>query len=273
MDVEDNEKEIISEIDKIIDKAFFSEEKISLKDTLKKISSSKFKLSYFLMDILKNHSIKSNPEIEINLETLVNSKILKKPKGLSDVVYINLLTNLKKHLDAFFVIINQKLKNLDPNEFQEAEKILEKNKELIRKRFNYYETKDVTTVFVEKEFNGQASFVLKKHLKTTEFLTILKELRSKGFVINETTTDKFMNIFSGNYLTNEERVNWSGTRKELYLFVRNLKPKLTNQDSIYDTAIRCFTINNKEITKPTELYKAGGKTLQEKELINIASLF
>jgi hypothetical protein len=82
----------------------------------------------------------------------------------------------------------------------------------------------------------------------------------------------FQKIFSGSKIQNNEKVNWIGTNKELNVFLIALGPKLVNKEYKYETAIRCFLVNGKEIIKPKQISNPSGYTSKNQSIKNIVSL-
>ena len=208
----------------------------------------------FLEDIIDNHFIEVDGEIIPDLSNLAQSKLIK-ALGAYDNSKIKkeqeALKNLNQHLLSFYTIVenyNLKAGVVDDDYNQ---KVGNANKVLFDRfaHLNNTPTKEI-------EFKGQHSFILKKLISANTTLEILKKLKNHNLVDAVTSTSKFQKIFSGDKILNDEKVDWIGTKKELKIFLQSLKPKLRIDSKIYNTAIRCFTINGKEIIKIEEISKS-----------------
>ena len=127
-----------------------------------------------------------------------------------------------------------------------------------------------------EDFKGQHSFILKKLISANTTLEILKRLKNHNLVDAVTSTSKFQKIFSGEKILNAEKVDWTGTKKELKIFLQSLKPKLRVDSNIYDTALICFTLRCKEIIKIEEISKSQvskGKSPKSEIIKDIILLF
>lgn len=228
----------------------------------------------FLEDIIDNHFIEIDGEIIPDLSNLAQSKLIK-ALGTYDNTKIKkeqeALKNLNQHLLSFFTIVenyNLKAGVVDDDYNQKVENA---NKVLFDRfaHLNNTPTKEI-------EFKGQQSFILKSNLKSDKFTPILQNLKKNNLINRNTTKDKFENIFLGVLISKENKIDWTGTRLELKLFLKGLKPKLRIDSKIYNTALRCFTINSIEIIKIEEISKSKeskGKTPKSQIIEDIISLF
>ena len=109
--------------------------------------------------------------------------------------------------------------------------------------------------------------------KTEIFFKILNKLKENELIVYKTSVERFKQIFSGTKIPNEEKVDWIGTKCEFLLFLKYLKPKLIVKNEIYSTALRCFTINGKEILNTKEISSANGRKTKEHIIKEIVSIF
>lgn len=260
----------------LIENSFFEQEKKVFFLALKTLNISKKELILYLLEELKKQTNQNDGKIEITLKDLPKSTLIHKTTTLietGDLKYLEAADIISKSLNSVFVIFMQNLKKTDETLFDSSLKAVEKNKELIRERFNYDETKENNIILVEEKFKGQHSFILKKLISANTTLEILKKLKQYNLVDSSTSTSKFQKIFSGDKILNDEKVNWTGTKKELNIFLQALKPKLRIDSYIYYTAIRCFNVKSKEIIITTEISNPSGKTLKEQIIKDIVFYF
>jgi hypothetical protein len=225
----------------------------------------------FLEDIIDNHFIEIDGEIIPDLSNLAQSKLIK-ALGTYDNSKIKkeqeALKNLNQHLLSFFTIVenyNLKAGVVDDDYNQ---KVGNANKVLFDRfaHLNNTPTKEI-------EFKGQHSFILKRAFKAEIFLKVLNKLKENQFVENETSVGRFQKIFSGTKISNEEKVNWKGTKYDLLLFLISLKTEFRVENDIYDTAIRCFTVRGKEILYTKQISQANNKKSKEQIIKGIVSIF
>jgi hypothetical protein len=239
----------------LIENSFFEQEKKDFFSAIKTLNISQKELMSYLFEEFNKLTTQNDESIELTIKHLPKSTLIHKittqiEKG--ELRYLNAADVLYKSLNAAFVIFMQDLKKIDKTLYDSSISTMEKNKELIRGRFNYDESKTL----VEEKFNGQLSFILKKGISASSTLEILKKLKQYNLVDTSTSASKFQKIFSGGKILNDEKVDWTGTKHELSLFVKGLKPKLRIDSNIYDTTLRCFTIKSKEIIKIEEISKS-----------------
>ena len=225
----------------------------------------------FLEDIIDNHFIEVDGEIIPDLSNLAQSKLIK-ALGTYDNSKIKkeqeALKNLNQHLLSFFTIVenyNLKAGVVDDDYNQKVENA---NKVLFDRFAHLYNTPTK-----EIEFKGQQSLLLKHQLPTQKVTPILQYLKKNGFISLNTTKDNFENIFLGNSISKENKIDWTGTKYELSLFLKVLKPKLRVNTNIYDSAIRCFTLKGKEIIKTAEISNSSGTSSKKQIIEDISSLF
>lgn len=263
----------------LIESSFFEQEKKGFFLGLKTLNISKKDLILFIFEELNKQTIQNGGNIEISLKDLPKSTLLNKITTLietGDLKYLAAADVLSKSLNSIFVMFMQDLKKTNDTLYYASVTTLEKNKELIRGRFNYDETKENNIIFVEEKFKGQHSFILKKAISATATLKIINKLKLNYLVDSVTTTSKFQKIFLGGKILNDEKVDWIGTIYELKIFLQSLKPRLKIDSNIYNTALRCFTIKSKEINEIEQISKSKkSKNTQPKTQIieDIISLF
>ncbi|MCA6422644.1 MAG: hypothetical protein IM568_07495 [Flavobacterium sp.] len=217
-----------------------------------------------LEDIIDNHFIEVDGEIIPDLSNLAKSKLIKSlgPYDNSKIKKEQVaLRSINQHLLSLFTVVknhNFKTGLVDEDYNRKTENA---NKVLFE-RFAHLNN---PTEKVE-DIKGQHSFIIKKLMSANTTLEILKKLKNHNLVDAVTSTSKFQKIFSGDKILNDEKVDWIGTKKELKIFLQSLKPKLRIDSNIYYTAIRCFTINGKEIIKTAEISNSSG-TSSKKQII------
>ena len=256
----------------IIENSFLNAEKESFYSSLKTLKISQQELiPLFLELVYFNHG-----EVKAEIVDLPKKPLLTKITnliGTGDIKYLDAFTTLHNHINSIFTIIGQHLEKNDEDLYKKSITTLNENKELIRDRFNYDETQKNNVILIEENFKGQHSFTLIKQNKTDVFLKIINELKNNDLVVSETSAERFKTIFSGTKIPNKEKVNWEGTKYELSLFLKFLRPKFITDEYIYQTAIRCFTVKGKEIIKTTEISNSSGKTSKGKIIKEIVSNF
>lgn len=263
----------------IIETSFFNYEKKGFFLVLKTLNISKKELIFYILEELKMQTNQNNDNIEITLKDLPKSTIINKITTLietGDLKYLNATNEFSNYLNAIFTIIMQDLKKTDIIEYETSLNVYNNSIKLLRDRFNYDETKKNNIILIKEDFKGQQSFILKSNLKSDKFTPILQNLKKNNLINRNTTKDKFENIFLGVLISKEDKIDWTGTKHELKLFLKGLKPKLRIDSKIYNTAIRCFTINSTEIIKIEEISKSNeskGKLPKSQMIENIISLF
>jgi hypothetical protein len=260
----------------IIENSFFEQEKKDFFSVLKTLNISKKELILNLFEELNKQTNQYDGKIEITIKDLPKSTLINKITTLietGDLKYLNAAKAFSESLNSVFVIFMQELKKTDETLFDTSVTTVEKNKELIRERFNYDETKKNNVILIKEDFKGQHSFTLKRKYNAEIFLRVVNKLKDNLLVTNETSAGRFQKIFSGEEIPNNEKVDWEGTLYELCLFLKGLKPKLGIVSNIYYTALRCFTINGKEITKTSQISNSSGQTLKEQIIKDIILLF
>jgi hypothetical protein len=259
----------------LVENSFFDMEKKDFFSALETLNISKEELIMFFSEI-NDLTTQINGEIEITLKDLPKSIIFNKIISLietGEIKYVNATEKLRKYLDSAVVIFMQELEKIDEVQFETSKTNLNNNKQLLRERFNYDDTEKNNLIIIEKYFKGQQSLLLKNELKPNKFIPILQKLKTNGLISFKTTNDNFEKIFLGISISKENKIDWTGTKYELLLFLKALKPKLRVIDYIYDSAIRCFTINGKAITKTSEISNASGKSAKKQIIEDIALLF
>lgn len=260
----------------IIENSFIEQEKKDFFSVLKTLNISKKDLILYLYEDLNKQTNQYDGKIEITIKDLPKSTLINKITTLietGDLKYLNAAKAFSEHLNSVFVIFMQELKNTDETLFDSSVTTVEKNKELIRERFNYDETKENNIILVEEKFKGQHSFILKKSITVNSILKILNKLKQHKLVNSITSTSKFHKIFSGQKIPNDEKVDWIGDYKELTIFLIALKPKLVSYEYKYETAIRCFLVKGKEIINPTQISNSSGTSSKKQIIEDIILLF
>lgn len=222
-----------------------------------------------LVDIIDNHFIEG--VIIPDLENLGQSKLIK-TIGHYDNSKVKkeqeALKNINNHLLSLFTVIkNYNFKaGLVDEEYNQ--KTQDANKVLFE-RFAHL-SKPLTN---DRDFKGQQSFILKRAKSGNAFLEIVNKLKHNNLIAPETSTSMFQKIFSGTKIKKTEKVNWIGTKRELTVFLIALKSKLLSDEQKYETAIRCFLVNGKEIIKPEQISNSSGTTSKKQLIEVIISLF
>lgn len=220
---------------------------------------------------LDNHLIEVDGEIILDLSNLAQCKLIK-TLGSYENSKLKMdkeaIKTLNQHLLVFFAAVkNNNYKKGFVND--DYNRKVENANKVVFERFVHLNN----TPKEDTEFKGQQSFILKVHLNGVKFSNILKALKSNNLISNKTTVDNFENIFLGLSIPKEDRVDWTGTRKALSVFVKALKHKLRDDAYIYDITLRCFTIEGKDIIKTTEISNASGTTPKAQILKDIVELF
>ena len=262
----------------IIETSFFNQEKKDFFLVLKTLNISKKELILYLFEELNKQTTQNDGNIEILLKDLPKSTLMHKITTLietGDLKYLDAANGLSNSLNSVFTIFMQDLKKTDIVQYETSLNAHNNSKKLLRDRFNYDETKKNNIILIKEDFKGQQSFILKSNLKSDKFTLILQKLKKNNLINRNTTKDKFENIFLGVLISKEDKIDWTGTKHELKIFLKGLKPKLRIDSKIYNTALRCFTINSKEIIKIEEISKSNesiGKTPKSQILEEIISL-
>lgn len=222
-------------------------------------------------DIIDNHFIEVEGEIVPDLENLGQSKLIK-TLGYYDNTKVKkeqeALKNLNYHLLSLFTLIknyNFKAGLVD----EEYNRKTENANKILFERFAHLNNPPTKEI----EFKGQQSLLLKHQLHTQKFIPILQYLKKNGFISLNTTKDNFENIFLGNSISKENKIDWTGTKYELSLFLKALKPILRVNTNIYDSAIRCFTLKGKEIIKTAEISNSSGTSSKKQIIEDVIYLF
>ncbi|OYU84278.1 MAG: hypothetical protein CFE24_07270 [Flavobacterium sp. BFFFF2] len=260
----------------IVENSFLDFEKKEFFSALKTLNVSNNELIIFILDIYKNQTFQTNNGIEIILKDLPEFTLLKKITSLcetGEMKYLGAAGKLSGYLNAVLLIYMQELQQINGDLYESSKKTLNNNKELLRERFDYDETKKNNIIFINEEFKGQHSFTFKKAYKTEIFIKILNKLKQNKFVDSETSLERFRRIFSGTEIPNKEKVNWKKTKFDLLLFLKHIQTEFSVTENIYYTTLRCFTIKGKEILKTNKISKASGKKTNEKTIIDIISIF
>lgn len=254
-----------------IQNSLFPKEREDYYKALKVLNLTPENFFDLLQDFSDNHFIEIDGEIIPDLSNLAQCKLfttlvsyenskLKKDKEALKI--------LNQHLLVFLGVVNNyNLKNGVVNDDYNR-KIKNANK-VIFDRFDHLNNSRNEDI----KINGQQSFLLKRPIVTKQIGIILESLKKYNCISKKTSQVKFQNIFLGLSIPNEDKVDWEGSKKELSVFVKALKNKLIDNTYIYDTVMRCFTINGKEIIKTTEISKASGSTLKEQIIKDIVKLF
>jgi hypothetical protein len=103
------------------------------------------------------------------------------------------------------------------------------------------------------------SFERDRGITEAQINTLYNELKFYKFISEkELLGKKFLNIFSGKLIKEEEKINWYKTKYELSQFVKHLEKKhiIKFCDGKMKTATRCFNKENKVLT-PTMLSNSG----------------
>ena len=224
-----------------------------------------------LEDIIDNYFIEVDGEIIPDLSNLAQSKLIK-TLGSYDNSKIKkeqeALRSINQHLLSLFTVVknhNFKTGVVDEDYNRKTENA---NKVLFE-RFAHLNN---PTEKVE-DIKGQHSLLLKHQLPTQKFTPILQYLKKNGFISLNTTKDNFENVFLGNSISKENKIDWTGTKYELSLFLKALKPILRVNTNIYDSAIRCFNLKGKEIIKTAEISNSSGTSSKKQIIEDIISLF
>ncbi|WP_396170508.1 hypothetical protein [Flavobacterium sp.] len=244
-----------------------------LEDYNKALKTLNLTLENFLDLLLDfdNHLIEVDGEIIPDLGSLAQSKLVKAlgPYDNSKIKKEQLaLKNLNQHLLSLFSVVknhNFKMGLVD----EDYNRKIENAGKVLFERFAYLNNTPIKDI----EFKGQQSFTFKKSCKTDIFLRVLKKLKDNQLVATETSVGRFQKIFSGEEIPNNEKVDWIGSKFELKLFLINLKSEFSSKRNFFNTTLRCFTIDGRDILRIEEISKASNKKTKEQIIIEIVSIF
>lgn len=260
----------------IIENSFFELEKKDFYSTLKTLNISKKELVLCFFEILNNHTIQNDDKIELKIKDFPKSTLMHKIVTLietGELKYLDAANALSNYLNSIFTIYMEDLKEPDKVQYETSLSAINNSKQLVRERFNYDETKKDNVILIKEDFKGQHSFNLKIKFKTDIFLRVLKKLKDNQLVATETSVGRFQKIFSGEEIPNNEKVDWIGSKFELKLFLDNIKSEFSLVNDIYNTTLRCFTIDGRDILRIEEISKASNKKTKEQIIIEIVSIF
>lgn len=260
----------------LIENSFFELEKKDFYSTLKTLNISNKELVLYFFEILNNHTTQNDDQIELKIKDLPKSTLMQKICTLietGELKYLDAAKALSNYLNSIFTIYIEDLKEPDKVQYETSLTALNNSKQLVRERFNYDETKKDNVIFIKEDFKGQHSFNLNRTHKTDIFLKVLNKLKDNLLVSNKTSTGRFQKIFSGEEILNNEKVDWIGSKFELKLFLINLKSEFSSKRNFFNTTLRCFTIDGRDILRIEEISKASNKKTKEQIIIEIVSIF
>ena len=260
----------------LIENSFFELEKKDFYSTLKTLNISEKELVLYFFEILNNHTTQNNDKIELKIKDLPKSTLLHKIATLietGELKYLDATKALSNYLNSIFTIYMEDLKETNKVQYETSLTAFDNSKQLVRERFNYDETKKDNVILIKEDFKGQHSFNLKKSFKTDIFLRVLNKLKDNKLVSYNTSTERFKKIFSGEEIPNNEKVDWIGTKFELKLFLDNLKSEFSSKHNIFNTTLRCFTVNGKDILRTKEISSSSSHKTKEQIIIEIVSFF
>jgi hypothetical protein len=260
----------------VIENSFFELEKKDFYSTLKTLNISNKELVLYFFEILNNHTTQNDDQIELKIKDLPKSTLMQKISTLietGELKYLDATKALSNYLNSIFTIYMEDLKETNKVQYETSLIAINNSKQLVRERFNYDETKKDNVILIKEDFKGQHSFTLKIKFKTEIFLRVLKKLKENQLVANETSVGRFQKIFSGEEIPNNEKVDWVGSMFELKLFLDNIKSEFSLVNDIYNTALRCFSKDGKEILRTSQISGASYHKKKEQIIIDIVSIF
>jgi hypothetical protein len=260
----------------VIENSFFELEKKDFYSTLKTLNISNKELVLYFFEILNNHTTQNDDQIELKIKDLPKSTLMQKISTLietGELKYLDATKALSNYLNSIFTIYMEDLKETNKVQYETSLIAINNSKQLVRERFNYDETKKDNVILIKEDFKGQHSFTLKIKFKTEIFLRVLKKLKENQLVAKETSVGRFQKIFSGEEIPNNEKVDWVGSMFELKLFLDNIKSEFSLVNDIYNTALRCFSKDGKEILRTSQISGASYHKKKEQIIIDIVSIF
>ena len=260
----------------VIENSFFELEKKDFYSTLKTLNISKKELVLYFFEILNNYTTQNDDKIQLKIKDFPKSTLMHKIATLietGELKYLDATKALSNYLNSIFIIYMEDLKETNKVQYETSLTALNNSKQLVRERFNYDETKKDNVIFIKEDFKGQHSFNLNRLHSTDIFLKVLKKLKDNQLVSYNTSTGRFKKIFSGEEIPNNEKVDWIGTKFELKLFLINLKSEFSSKRNIFNTTLRCFTVNGKDILRTEEISSSSNHKTKEQIIIEIVSFF
>lgn len=237
-----------------INNSFLPFEKENYYQTLKVLNLTNHDLYNLMMGVGENHA------------KIIDGKIIPKftnlGKYLSDsslgpIIYSKkdshkkAFLNFMNHFKKIMIILENQLL-LTPNLPIEMQS-LEEFKKQVNDRFHEGANKNNQQL----SFKGHLSFQLKIELNTNQKLKLIKLLKESKLFSKDINLTKFDAVFMGEFVEENNKISWNNFR-DIYLFVKNLKPFLLHQNDVFETALRCFTRKGVEISNITQLTKSSG---------------
>lgn len=105
------------------------------------------------------------------------------------------------------------------------------------------------------------------------FMDAFKLLKGGGFIHTDTDYENFKNIFRSNEIKRESKIDWTGKKIDLKMFVLFLikGEKINKLKYKWETTCNCFLYNSTDIL-PESLQKSNGKKDNENKLKEIVKL-
>lgn len=255
----------------ILQNSLMPKEREDYKSALKTLKLTQETILEIFQDLLDNHIIEVDGEIIPDLANLGQSKYTKAigPYDNSKIKKEQeALKKFNQHLFSLLIILKNDhfKKGLIDDDYNRR---IENGSKVLFERFAHLNNPPTN----DRDFKGQNSFTLKKEYKSEIFIKILKKLKDNKLIDKNISVDRFKKIFSGTKIQNNEKVNWVGNNRELTVFLIALNSKLLSKEQKYETAIRCFLVNGKEINKPEQISNSSGTSLKKELIKDIVSLF
>lgn len=245
-----------TDFDNLINDSLLPLERESYFNTLKILKLTNKDIYDFILDFIQNYvAIEDGTAVPLfngfsrsmaitKLEPFIYSNQAKHKKALID---------LEIYLRSILIIIESSLTKASNT--STVKQNLEGFKRKVDNRFSPLGNQVDKTI----QFKGHHSFQLKKPLAINKKIKLLEQLKTEGFIAKTTTVDQISAIFSGKAVSQGLKISWFKLRN-LYFFVKTLRPHLEHENDVYETATRCFTIKGAEILDSNRLvHSSGGK--------------